>query len=610
MIQQPKFSGMFLTATLKTAKWATAVAVAVFLAAAPFNVKGAPAKSKTKGSAAKGAAKDADKEEASADSKEAETKDAAEPAEGAVKLPEQIYSTGYNGSYAELINFINAQVRQGWIDNSIRPSEFADDAEWIRRVHLDIVGHIPDLETVQKFIADKDKAKRSKLIDKLLDEDAGYVRNFSTIWTNLLIGRAPPPNMSGIRRDTLQKFLRESFGKNRGWNEIVTELLTAEGDNEQNGAANYLLSHLNEGAVPATAISAKLFLGQQVQCTQCHNHPFNEWKQNAFWEFNSFFKQSRANPVRVYNEKTGRMDVTHSILDWQNFEGPVYFERRNGLMEVAFPKFNGTDVNPDGYTNRRKELAKIVTSGDRTLVADAMVNRMWGHFFGYGFTKPIDDMGPHNPASNPTLLERMAKEFVAANYDLRQLIRWICNSEAYNITSRFNPKNPKAKQDNPAAGDTALFSHLYMKSMSAEQLYDSLIVATNAHKSGSGSWERAEQTRQRWMQQFVQAFGTDENDESTTFDGTIPQALMMMNGELVQNALSDAKGTLLYDVINSKGGPPEKVKLLYLATLSRPPSTREFKTADRVLKGATSPLEAYQDLYWALLNSNEFIMNH
>jgi len=567
------------------------------------------AKKSSKGPTAKAAESTTDAE--SGDSKaEGSTAKESAGSSSTIKLPEQMYSTGYNGSYVDLVKFINTQVRQGWIDNGIRPSDSADDAEWVRRVHLDIVGHIPDLETVQKFLADKDKAKRAKLIDKLLDEDEGYVRNFTTIWTNNLIGRAPPPNMSGILRAPLQKFLRESFGKNRGWNEIVTDLLTAEGDNQKNGAANFLLSHLNEGAVPATAISARLFLGMQVQCTQCHNHPFNEWKQNAFWEFNSFFKQARAQPVRKYNEKTGRMDVISSELVRFDFGGPIYFERRNGLMEVAFPRFNGTEVNPEAGTNRRQELAAIVTAGDRTQVSDAMVNRMWGHFFGYGFTKPVDDMGPHNLASNPALIERLSQEFVTAKYDLRQLIRWICNSEAYNLTSRVNLKNPKTKQDNPAGGDVPVFSHVYLKSMTAEQLYDSLIVATNAHKSGSGSWEKAEGTRQRWMQQFVQAFGTDENDESTSFDGTIPQALMMMNGELVQSALSDAKGTLLYDVLNEKGNPTEKVKHLYLATLSRAPSPREIKTANGILKGASSPVEAFQDLYWALMNSNEFIMNH
>ncbi len=578
----------------------------VLVAVLPLNVGGAAQKTAAKGTVAKAstakgtAKKDADAEKGASEAPAAST-------DAAIKLPEQVFSTGYNGSYVELIKFINTQIRQGWVDNGVRPAEPADDAEWVRRVHLDISGHIPDLDTVQKFVADKDKAKRSKLIDKLLDEDAGFVRYFTTIWTNNLIGRATPRD---INRNALKKFLRDSFGKNRGWNEIVSDLLTAEGNSDKNGAANFLLSHLNEGAVPATAISAKLFLGMQVQCTQCHNHPFNDWKQNTFWEFNSFFKQARREDVRKYDEKTGRMVVDHVELSHRDFGGPIYFERRNGLMEVALPKFNGVEVNADGETNRRAELAKIITAGKRTQMADAAVNRMWGHFFGYGFTKPVDDMGPHNPASHPALLEQMSQEFVAANYDLRQLIRWICNSEAYNLGSRFNLKNPKTKQDNPAAGDIPLFSHMYLKSMSAEQLYDSLIVATNAHKSGSGSWEKAEATRQKWMQQFVKAFGTDENDESTTFDGTIPQALMMMNGELIQNALSDAKGTLLYDVVNDKGGPLEKVKRLYLATLSRAPSKREVMKAEQIMQHATSPLEAFQDLYWALLNSNEFIINH
>ncbi len=583
------------------------VGLVAFLAVIPFDARGEGKNSikrpqpKPKSPAA---ASDSD-----TDAKAADSKDKAEPAaaEGTIKLPEQVYSTGYNGSYVELIAFVNQQIRDGWKDNGVRPTEPAEDAEWIRRVHLDIVGHIPDLETVQKFLADKDKAKRSKLIDKLLDEDPGYVRNFTTIWTNNLIGRATPRD---INRGALQKFLRDSFGKNRGWNEIVSDLLTAEGNSNQNGAANYLLSHLNEGAVPATAISAKLFLGMQVQCTQCHNHPFNEWKQNAFWEFNSFFKQARREDVRRYDEKTGRMVVDHVELSRMDFGGPIYFERRNGLMEVAYPKALGTDVDPAAETNRREELAKIITTGKTSQLAEAAVNRMWGHFFGYGFTKPVDDMGPHNPPSHPAVMQRMGQELVKANFDLRQLIRWICNSEAYNLTSRYNLKNPKTKQDNPAAGDMPLFSHMYLKAMTAEQLYDSLIVATNAHKSGSGSWEKAEATRQTWMQQFVRTFGTDENDESTTFDGTIPQALMMMNGELIQKALSDDKGTLLYDVLNDKGNPAEKVKRLYLATLTRAPSMREIQTANRITSHATSALEAFQDLYWALLNSNEFIMNH
>jgi len=357
--------------------------LAGLLAFAPLAVEGAakekmPAKA-TSSKAAKGVKAGDAASAKSDDAKSDGTKSEGAPAEAAdskIKLPEQIYSTGYNGSYVELIKFINTQVRQGWEDNGVRPADPADDAEWVRRVHLDIVGHVPDLETVQKFIADKDKAKRSKLIDRLLDEDAGYVRNFTTIWTNNLIGRRAPQQNTGILRNTLQKFLRESFGKNRGWNEIVVDLVTAEGSNQQNGAANFLLSHMNDGAVPATAISARLFLGTQVQCTQCHNHPFNEWKQNAFWEFNSFFKQTGAETIREYNEKTGRMDVIAAQLNHIEFGGPIYFERRNGLMEVAYPRYQGQDVDKEASTNRRRELGTLITAGERNLLSDAMVNRM------------------------------------------------------------------------------------------------------------------------------------------------------------------------------------------------------------------------------------------
>lgn len=522
-----------------------------------------------------------------------------------VKLPEKIYSTGYTGSAEELIGFINESIRQGWKENNVGPSDIADDAEWMRRVHLDLLGHIPEAQDVEKFLADKDKAKRSKLIDQLLDNPA-YVRNFTTIWSNLLIGRQPPREVS---RKGLQKFLRESFAKNKGWDKIVYDLVSAEGHFEENGAANFLLAHLNDGAVPATAITARLFLGRQVQCTQCHNHPFNDWKQEQFWELNSFFKQASRKEVEKYNERTGRMDFDHSILE-KEIEGTpaeLHFEKRNGLMQVAYPTFNGTKVEmPD--VDRLKELARMMTTGDKPQIAEAMVNRMWGHFMGYGFTKPVDDMGPHNAASHPALLERLSAEFVKSGYDIKQLIRWITNSEPYNLTTRFGESN---KKDNPAGGETPMFSRVYLKSMNAEQLYDSLIIATNAHKSGQSSWEQSESKRQEWLQQFVIAFGTDENDEATTFDGTIPQALMMMNGELVRSALSGQKGSTLGDILNDpRGKEGDKVRRLYHATLGRNPSTREAAAAKKLLGQSKSLVEGYQDIFWALLNSNEFIFNH
>jgi hypothetical protein len=509
------------------------------------------------------------------------------------------------GSSDAIIQFVNQQIREGWENNEVQPSSVSEDSEWLRRVHLDIVGHIPDTETVEKFVADKDKAKRSKVIEKLLD-DEGYVRNFTTNWTNLSIGRQTPRRVS---RAGMQKFYREAFARNRPWNEVVNDIVTAEGHYEENGAVNYLLAQMAmaDDMVQATAKTTRLFLGVQVQCTQCHNHPFNDWQQTQFWEFNSFFRQTRKIDHQKADPKTGRRIDDYSEIVSGNFDGPVYFEKRNGLMQVAYPKYFDKEIDEGGGVERRKEFGKLIVDGEKTFVALAMVNRMWGHFFGYGFTKPIDDMGPHNQASHPALHDRLATEFVKSRYDVKQLIRWICNSEAYNLTSQLNAKN---ESDNPAAGETPLFSHMYVKSMEAEQLYDSLIIATDAHKSGRGSWEQAEKQRQEWLRQFVLTFGTDENDESTTFNGTIPQALALMNGEVIRNAVNVSKGSYLREVLEGPEKDDAKIKKLYMSTLTRVPTPKELTVAQQMLKLNKDKVSAYQDLFWALLNSNEFIFIH
>ena len=520
------------------------------------------------------------------------------------------------GSSDELIEFINGRVRQGWEDNEIKASDPADDAEWVRRVHLDVLGHIPEGDVVDKFLKDRDPAKRAKLIDTLLDDEA-YVRNFTTIWTNLCIGRGTPRRVS---RNGMQKFFREAFARNRPWDQVVFDLISAEGHFEENGAVNYLLAQMamNDEMVQATAKTARLFLGLQIQCTQCHNHPFNDWQQDRFWQFNSFLRQARKIDHRKPDPETGRLVDDYSEIVFRQFDYPVFYERRNGLMQMADPTFMNANFELKAFklneidpneTNLREELAKLAIEGEKPWIAMAMVNRMWGQFFGYGFTKPIDDMGPHNPASHPELHDRLAAEFVKSNYDIKQLIRWICNSEAYNLTSQLR-RDKDNELDNPAAGELPLFSHMYVKSMEAEQLYDSLIVATSAHKSGRANWEQAERQRQQWMGQFIIAFGTDEGDEATTFNGTIPQALMMMNGDLVKNAVSAEKGSSLREALENSDPDASKIRQLYLATLSRYPSSREATMAMRLVRGSRDKLAAYQDLFWALLNSNEFIFVH
>lgn len=518
-------------------------------------------------------------------------------------------TTATEGSEVPLGEFIDQQIRQGWQDNEIVASAAASDEEWVRRIYLDLLGRIPTMGEARKFLADESPRKRSVLVEELLDHE-DYVRNFTTVWSNNCIGRGAPQRVS---RTGMEKFFREAFARNRPWNEIVVDIVTASGHYEENGAVNYTLAQMQNAdeGVQLTAMTARLFLGLQVQCTQCHNHPFNKWQQDQFWEYNSFFRQVGKIDHRKLDPNTGRMVDDYSEVVWREFSGPVYYEKRSGVMQVAYPRFQGQEVDPGVGVDRRVEFGKLITKsvdGAPPQIAQAMVNRTWSHFFGYGFTRPVDDMGPHNPASHPELLERLSREFVTANYDVKELIRWIVSSEAYSLTSQYGDKN---KIDDPGAGEVPLFSHMYLKSMQAEQMYDSLIVASNAHKSGQGGWGAQEEQRRRWMQQFVVAFENDENDESTTFNGTIPQALMMMNSELMEKACSIERGSFLFESMSSPGNEAQKIQELYLAALSRNPTKTEIGKVQKMLKSyGNQKLMGYQDLFWALLNSNEFVFIH
>lgn len=509
-----------------------------------------------------------------------------------------------DGSVQGVVAVINEHLAAGWKVQGVEPSPLADDAEWLRRVYLDVVGHIPPVEVAEKFLADRDLRKREKLLDTLLD-DSAYVRNWTVVWTNLLIGRS---DSRDVNRSALQKFLRESFEKNRPWNEMVGEFISAEGSFDQNGATNFLLAHLNNQAVPATAITAKIFLGRQIGCTQCHDHPFNDWKQDAFWSFNSFFQQTKVARVDR-SDGTGKMKSQASALETKHVGGPTHFETRRGLIQVTYPKFEGTSISDDADTNRRNELAKLMTSGEKPLVAESFVNRMWDHFFGCGFTRPVDDMGPHNPPSHPELLDHLAREFVASGYDCKQLIRWICLSDSYQRSSRFGKSN---EQDNPETGASPLFSRVYVKGMTAEQLYDSLLLATGADKTPLATGDH-DRRRHEWLQQFVHAFQTDENDESITFESSITQALLMMNSELTQHALSMDRGTFLEKLISSRDPEAEKIRRLCLATLTRYPTPKELQALRRMVhEGTTSRANpaGWQDALWAYLNSSEFVLVH
>ena len=278
---------------------------------------------------------------------------------------------------------------------------------------------------------------------------------------------------------------------------------------------------------------------------------------------------------------------------------------------MAYPTFvDGTALaSRSGYVNdvnRRNKLAKLIV--DSRYMDRAIVNRMWGHFLGYGFTKPLDDMGPHNGASHPDLLNELAAEFRKAKFDLKKLMLWITLSEAYSLSSRTTEAN---RSDDPLLGETPQFTHFYLRQMRAEELYESLLVATQADQTTADTKKR-EKEKQKWLKQFVIAFGTDEGDSTTTFNGSIPQALMMMNGGLIKNATSDKKGGFLHRIAHdAKLTAGEKIDYIYLAAVARKPTDLEIQGANYLLRArGGDTTAALQDVFWAVLNSNEFIINH
>lgn len=507
-----------------------------------------------------------------------------------------------------VVAFIDEELEREWEARQLAPSPEAKDAEWIRRVYLDLAGHIPSAREVDEFLAEVRPYKRQQLIDRLLDEP-DYVYNFTTIWANLLVGRGDNPD---IDRRALEAYLRQGFRNNRPWKDMVYELVSAEGDPTENGAANFLLAHLNNEAVPATAITARLFMGVQIQCTQCHKHPFNDTTQQAFWELNSFFKQTERVVQKRYDESDGRMKSEVRLVS-RPIGGPTFYETRQGLVRVAYPIFSGTRVPADPQVNRREQLARLMTEGEKPLIAEAIVNRMWAHFFGHGFTRSITDMGPHAIPSHPRLLDGLAERFVESNYDLKQLIRWICSSHAYQLSSQIAETNA---DDQPAAGDVPAFSHMYLKSMTAEQIYDSLLVASAATGELGSQRLAMIQDRNEWIQQFVVDLETEENDEQMLLDGSITQALVRMNGELIDAALDPTAPTLIRSILNENLSDQDAVRRLALASLSREPTPQELAAFRKLLRAPRGSgrqqarTRILQDIFWAYLNSPEFVLIH
>jgi hypothetical protein len=535
------------------------------------------------------------------------------------------------------VSWIDELVQERWKDSSIKPSPPASDGEFVRRAYLDIIGRIPSAKEARDYIDSREKDKKARLITKLLGAEE-YGKFWATIWSNLLIGRNPQRD---IDRASMNKYLRDSFAENKPWNKLVYELVTATGGSTPkstaegipyNGATNFMLSHMNDGKVPATSFTTRLFLGMQVQCTQCHDHPFNDRKQESFWGVNAFLQKVAKQDYNDTSDTGQRIFLFSDLRDEPLEEGSdifVRYDKRNAFVEVTPPLWiDGSKIlEPSADLNLRQRLGELITSPDNEYFPKAIVNRMWAHFLGRGIVHPMDDLGEHNEPSNPDLIDKLANHFKESNYDLKRLITWITMSAPYSLSSQTTSTNKE---------DDSLFSHFSLKQMSPEQFFDSLMIASRANEVGANKdWERAEQMKDQLLRQFTQVFNNDENLEADSFNGTIPQALLLMNGDIMSRAVSVETGSFLRQRVDaimeaqkkSKGkarsADANLLNDLYLAAVSRYPTGREKTLANQVfmatLNGSANTknqdvmqiqLQAYQDIFWALLNSSEFVLNH
>jgi hypothetical protein len=539
-------------------------------------------------------------------------------------------TTAALGNTSEMVQIINEKLEAGWKENKLTPSPRCDDYEFIRRASLDLIGRIAKPEEITAYMNDSPQTRRAKLIDRLLAHEE-YPRHWANLWSNWLLTRSGPFGR-GKYKEQMQVWLEDQFAENKPYDKVVTALLTASGKNSENGAVNFMLAHVGlpspkgkegeEGGfemVPLTSRVTRLFLGIQTQCTQCHDHPFDKHLlQKDFWGINAYLRQVQRTPDLPMME--GRMMGDGPTLelvdrtDWDP-EALVFYETRSGKelqTKATFLDGRKISTKEDGGRKeiisgieRRQELADRIV--EHPMFPKAYVNRVWAHFFGRGFTTPIDDFNDQNEPTNPELLNALADKFKHYGYNQKELIRWICNSNSYSLDCTANKTNDKPEVE-------ALFSRMPLKALSPETLFESLMTATQSEAAKTKDGKK--QLRDRWMNNLIANFGDDEGNE-VVFNATVVQALLMMNGEDINEAIAPkepGKGTVAMVCKKHGNNHAAIVKDLYLAALNRPPTAKEMANINRALTANPridrEPMARYHDIFWALLNSNEFILNH
>jgi hypothetical protein len=484
-----------------------------------------------------------------------------------------------------LAGVIDQQIESRLTSEGLRPAELADDAEFLRRVYLDLHGVVPTFEQANQFLANSHPAKRDRLVDELLASPR-YGRYMADVWQGYLI--SPLADDQRVRADRFRQWLAGQFNT-KNWNQITSDLLTATGKMEDNPAVIYLIEgRLPRGVPELTDVASRYFLGIRLNCAQCHDHPFVKWKQEEFWGMAAFFTQ-------IQTPKRAKQVYEKGVVDDPGLTLATL--RDTGMFDgflLRPPTFlGGRELSSNETTTNRAALAKWMTSPENPYFAKAMVNRTWWRLLGRGIVQPVDDMHEANPPSHPHLLDQLARRFAESGFDLKFLTRAIVSSRAYQRTSR--PGDATGKQ-------SALFGRMSIKVLSAGQLYDSLETIFGPATKVTGV-----DARQGARPEFTEFFGESGDPDPTAYRRGIPHLLRQMNSrQFVGRNIDTLVGRL-----KTPGRSPEDVASdLFLAILSRRPTADEQRQVKSYLGQSDSEQGVCRELAWVLMMTSEFSLNH
>lgn len=519
----------------------------------------------------------------------------------------------------KVVDQLDSMMEAKWKERDLKPSDKTTNHAWLRRAAIDLLGRSPtpkEFDSYMLMLGERDDAWRSKVVERMLESDE-YARWWGLQWQKALISNGGMNRNRGTPQ--LRNWLIEQVKANRPYDEWVREMIatTAEvnlQDAENASPAGYFTSFEND-LNNLTGNLSRAFMGIEIQCVQCHDDKLGEpWNQPDFRGMAAIFRGTRVS--RKVNDRASDYYETYKItdnrvtslnarqrerLEKQAMEDPNVADRLALLL--ADPKPLGEDeLEVDNGLELRSTFAEWLTSKDNPWFARTAVNRVWGRLMKRGIVDPVDDFNSINEPSNPELLEFLSKDFQDNGYDLQRLTRIIMSTRAYQLSSETNKSNKD---------DLLYFSRGLTRQLDALELLGSLFAATNVSRTIENADERnADRIKRAVAGQFTQTFEDDEGAEQETFTGTIPQALLMMNGDFVSTAASALPGGTLFDILRKQKTIEARVERMYIAALGRPPERSETKTMTRYIEGEKGVVSAYEDVFWALLNSAEFLNNH